>query len=171
MKQSTVFVGLSGGVDSSTAAYLLQRDGYRVVGVYMKNWSQDIASHRCPWRADYLAAKRLAAFLGIDFLLFDFEEQYKHAVVDEMIEAYRRGLTPNPDIWCNQFIKFKLFFEACRQRGADLVATGHYARIDRGRFSCWRVRVILLKDQSYFLYRIEANQFLPQSIISHWVTI
>ena len=153
MKQATVFVGLSGGVDSSMAAYLLQRDGYRVVGVYMKNWSQDIASHHCPWREDYLAAKRLAAFLGIDFLLFDFEEQYKRAVVDEMIEAYRQGLTPNPDIYCNQFIKFKLFFEACCQKGADLVATGHYARLVDSHLSRAQDP---LKDQTYFLYRIEA---------------
>ena len=154
MKAETVFVGLSGGVDSSTAAYLLKRDGFKVVGVYMKNWSQDIGAHHCPWREDYLAAKSLAAFLEIDFLLFDFEKAYKKVVVGEMLEAYRQGLTPNPDINCNQEIKFKLFFDACRERGADLVATGHYARIDRGRLLRG---VDPAKDQSYFLYRIERS--------------
>ena len=155
---TTVFVGLSGGVDSSTAAYLLKRDGFKVVGVYMKNWSQDIGAHHCPWREDYLAAKRLAAFLKIDFRLFDFEEAYKKAVVDEMVEAYRQGLTPNPDISCNQEIKFKLFFDACIEQGADLVVTGHYARVDRGRLL---KGVDPVKDQSYFLYRIERS-VLPQ---------
>ena len=152
MKTETVFVGLSGGVDSSTAAYLLKRSGFKVVGVYMKNWSRDIGGHHCPWREDYLAAKRLSAFLEIDFQIFDFEKAYKKAVVDEMVEAYRRGLTPNPDISCNQEIKFKLFFDACRDRGADLVATGHYARVDGNHL----LRGIdPAKDQSYFLYRIE----------------
>ena len=154
----SVFVGLSGGVDSSTAAYLLKRGGFKVVGVYMKNWSQDIGAHHCPWREDYLAAKRLASFLEIGFHLFDFEEAYKKAVVDEMVEAYRRGLTPNPDISCNQEIKFKLFFDACRDLGADLVATGHYARIARGRLL---KGIDPVKDQSYFLYRIEKS-VLPQ---------
>ncbi|MXW07183.1 MAG: tRNA 2-thiouridine(34) synthase MnmA [Gammaproteobacteria bacterium] len=148
----TVFVGLSGGVDSSTAAQLLLEAGYRVVGVYMKNWSVDIGGYRCPWRDDYLAAKRLAAFLKIEFRSFDFEEQYRRLVVDYMIEEYKRGRTPNPDIRCNQEIKFKLFLKACSDQGADLIATGHYARAAAGRL----LRATdSLKDQTYFLYRID----------------
>ena len=147
----TVFVGLSGGVDSSVAAYLLQRGGWRLVGVYMKNWSTDVGGWRCPWRDDYLAAKRLAAFLGIEFLCLDLESQYKRAVVDATVAAYRRGLTPNPDVICNQRVKFGLFFNACRRRGADMVATGHYARLDGGRLCRAEDPV---KDQTYFLYAV-----------------
>ena len=158
MKGKTVFVGLSGGVDSSVAAYLLKRDGWRVVGVYMKNWSSDVGDWQCPWREDYLAAKRLAAFLDIEFLRLDFERQYKRAVVDEMIAAYRQGLTPNPDALCNQRIKFGLFFNACRRRGADMVSTGHYARLSDGRLCRSRDP---LKDQTYFLYA------LPRRVLPH----
>ena len=148
----TVFVGLSGGVDSSVSAYLLREAGYRVVGVYMKNWSADIGGYRCPWRDDYLAAKRLAAFLRIDFRSFDFQTDYQAAVVDYMIEEYQRGRTPNPDIRCNQEIKFKLFFRTCLEQGADLVATGHYARLKEGRLLRAADPV---KDQTYFLYRLD----------------
>ena len=152
LKKKKVFVGLSGGVDSSTAAYLLLEQGYEVVGVYMKNWSQDIGDYHCPWHQDYLAAKNLAAFLDIEFLVFDFQTQYKHLVVDYMIDEYRRGNTPNPDIKCNQEIKFKLFLETCLKRGADLVATGHYALIKDSKLCRAFDKA---KDQTYFLYRLE----------------
>ena len=118
----------------------------------LKNWSADIGGYRCPWRDDYLDAKRLATFLKIDFLSFDFEEQYKRLVVDYMIEEYKRGRTPNPDIRCNQEVKFKLFLQACLSEGADLVATGHYARVEDGKLLRG---VDSLKDQTYFLYRID----------------
>ena len=108
----TVFVGLSGGVDSSLSACLLKKQGYQVVGVYMKNWTQDIAGYRCPWKEDYLAAKRLAAHLDIEFKTFDFQSQYRNLVVEDMLREYRLGRTPNPDIRCNQFIKFELFLQA-----------------------------------------------------------
>ena len=150
-KKETVFVGLSGGVDSALAAYLLREEGYRVVAVYMKNWTTDIGQHQCPWRTDYLEAKRVAAFLKIEFLEFDFQKEYKKAVVDYMLTEYARGQTPNPDVCCNQTIKFDLFLDRCQKSGADLIATGHYARLHSGQL---KVAADRLKDQTYFLYRL-----------------
>ena len=124
-----VYVGMSGGVDSSLAAALLVEQGYDVTGVYMKNWSQDLPGIKCPWADDLADAKRVAVQLGIDFKVFDFEKDYKHLVVDYMIDAYKNGITPNPDILCNQEVKFKLFLEAAIQDGADHIAMGHYARV------------------------------------------
>lgn len=134
-----VFVGMSGGVDSSLTAALLVEQGYDVTGVYMKNWSQDLPGMKCPWAEDLADAKRVAVQIGIDFRVFDFEKEYKHKVVDHMIEEYKRGRTPNPDIMCNQEVKFKLFFETALEQGADMIATGHYARVQhsdtQSRFS------------------------------------
>lgn len=147
----TVYVGLSGGVDSSVAAALLKDAGYRVVGAYMKNWSQDLPGFTCPWKEDYMDAKRVAVQLGIDFELFDFEQEYQQKVVDYMIEEYKIGRTPNPDIMCNQEIKFKLFFNAAMERGADYIATGHYAKTEKANLY---KATDENKDQSYFLYRV-----------------
>ncbi len=149
-----VYVGMSGGVDSSLTAALLVEAGYDVTGVYMKNWTQDMPGMRCPWADDLADAKRVAVHLGIDFKVFDFENQYRDKVVDYMIDEYKKGRTPNPDIMCNQEIKFKLFLETALEDGADLVATGHYAKTENGR--------LLLaedtnKDQTYFLYRVEKS--------------
>lgn len=127
-----VYVGLSGGVDSSVTAALLKEQGYDVTGVYMKNWSQDLPGFVCPWKEDYQDAKRVAVRLGIPFKMYDFEKEYRHKVVDYMIDGYKAGFTPNPDIMCNQEIKFKLFLEAALEDGADMIATGHYARINPG---------------------------------------
>lgn len=124
-----VFVGMSGGVDSSLSAALLKEQGHEVVGVYMKNWTEDLPGMRCPWADDLADAKRVAVQLGIDFRVFDFENEYKHKVVDYMIEEYKLGRTPNPDIMCNQEVKFKLFLETALEQGADMIATGHYARV------------------------------------------
>ena len=126
-----VYVGMSGGVDSSVTAALLKEQGYDVTGVYMKNWSQDLPGFVCPWKQDYQDAKRVAVQLGIPFKLYDFETQYRQKVVDYMIDEYKAGRTPNPDIMCNQEIKFKLFLQTALEDGADLIATGHYARIFR----------------------------------------
>lgn len=146
-----VYVGLSGGVDSSVTAALLKEQGYDVTGVYMKNWSQDLPGFACPWKEDYQDAKRVAVQLGIDFKMYDFEKEYRHKVVDYMVAEYQAGRTPNPDVMCNQEIKFKLFLETALQDGADFIATGHYARTDHGRLLTAKN---LDKDQTYFLYRV-----------------
>lgn len=148
---SSVYVGMSGGVDSSLTAALLVEAGHDVTGVYMKNWTQDLPGMRCPWADDLADAKRVAVHLGIDFKVFDFEKEYKQKVVDYMIAEYTAGRTPNPDIMCNQEIKFKLFLDTALEDGAEYVATGHYARTKNGE--------LLLaedanKDQTYFLYRV-----------------
>lgn len=165
-----VYVGLSGGVDSSVTAALLKEQGYDVTGVFMKNWSQDLPGFECPWKQDYQDAKRVAVQLGIDFKMYDFETQYRQKVVDYMIAEYQGGRTPNPDIMCNQEVKFRLFLDTALEDGADMIATGHYARIEKsheprvmsqeGAGAPELERAKLLagvdanKDQSYFLYRV-----------------
>jgi len=146
-----VYVGMSGGVDSSLTAALLKEQGNDVTGVYMKNWTQDFEGFECPWKEDYQDAKRVATQLGIEFKVFDFEKQYKHKVVDYMIDEFRSGRTPNPDVMCNQEIKFKLFLETAIEDGADMIATGHYARIKSNQLYTAKNKP---KDQTYFLYRV-----------------
>lgn len=155
-----VFLGMSGGVDSAVSAYLLQQQGHEVIGVYMKNWSKNLPGMKCPWAEDLADAKRVAVKLGIDFRVFDFEKEYKQKVVDYMLEEYQKGNTPNPDIMCNQEIKFKLFADTAFEQGAEAIATGHYARTDG--------RALLRakddnKDQTYFLYRISEG-IIPKVI-------
>ena len=150
----TVYVGMSGGVDSSVSALLLKEQGYNVVGIYMKNWSKDLPGMKCPWANDLADAKRVAVKLGIDFIVWDFEDAYREKVVEYMLDEFKKGNTPNPDIMCNQEIKFKLFYEKAMEAGADYIATGHYARIIDSKLA----RAIdENKDQTYFLYRISKD--------------
>ncbi len=151
---------MSGGVDSAVSAYLLQQRGYDVVGVYMKNWSKNLPGMKCPWAEDLADAKRVAVKLGIDFRVFDFEQEYKQKVVDYMLAEYQKGNTPNPDIMCNQEIKFKLFADTAFEQGAEMIATGHYARTDgKSLLRAFDEN----KDQTYFLYRISEN-IIPKVI-------
>lgn len=149
-----VFVGMSGGVDSSVAASLLVEQGHNVTGVYMKNWAEDLPGMQCPWAEDVADAKRVAVGLGIDFRVFDFQKEYKQRVVDEMVAQYKLGRTPNPDIMCNQEVKFKLFLETALEQGAEMIATGHYARTRGGELL---QAVDTDKDQTYFLSRVTSG--------------
>jgi tRNA-specific 2-thiouridylase len=149
-----VYIGMSGGVDSSLTAALLKEQGYDVTGVYMKNWSQDMPGFVCPWKEDYQDAKRVATQLDVPFKMYDFETEYRQKVVNYMIDEYKAGRTPNPDIMCNQEIKFKLFLNTALEDGADMIATGHYARIKDSRLL---TGLDTNKDQSYFLYRVEKS--------------
>ncbi len=149
-----VVVGMSGGVDSSLTAALLVEQGHDVTGVYMKNWSQDLPGMKCPWADDLADAKRVAVQLGIDFEVYDFEREYKQRVVDYMVAEYQAGRTPNPDIMCNQEVKFRLFLDTALERGAQMIATGHYARVQDGRLLRAHDSD---KDQTYFLYRVTSE--------------
>ncbi len=150
-----IFVGMSGGVDSSVTALLLKQSGYDVTGVYMKNWTKDLPGFDCPWQEDFNDAKRVATQLNIPFKVYDFETKYRSKVVDYMLEGYKSGLTPNPDIMCNQEIKFKLFLDLAISQGADKIATGHYAKIvSKNSKNRLQMAKDKNKDQTYFLYRI-----------------
>lgn len=174
IKKKTVFVGLSGGVDSAVSAKLLIEKGYEVAGVFIKTWHPDFIE--CNEEEERRDAMRVAAYLGIPFLSFDFEEEYKKGVADYMIEEYKKGRTPNPDVMCNKEVKFKAFLDKAVSMGADFVATGHYAqrKSDSKFFSGPRKKSpdrsknllshFLLKgkdpskDQSYFLWTLNQEQ-------------
>jgi tRNA-specific 2-thiouridylase len=166
ISKKTVFVGMSGGVDSSVAAFLLKKKGYDVVGVFMRCYNIDGCAEK-----DAEDARRVAEHIGIPFYVWDFEEEYKRKVMDYMIEGYRNGITPNPDVMCNKEVKFGLFLEKALAAGADYVATGHYVRIKRTVSSSPRRRpgstlpeyslfeaVDKNKDQSYFLWTLTQDQ-------------
>jgi tRNA-specific 2-thiouridylase len=145
---------MSGGVDSSVTSALLKQRGYAVTGVFMKNWTKDLPGHYCSWQEDYQDAKRVAVQLDIPFKVYDFETKYRQKVVDYMVREYKAGHTPNPDVVCNQEIKFKLFLETALKDGADLIATGHYARVKSSKLFAG---LDPIKDQSYFLYRVSSE--------------
>jgi tRNA-specific 2-thiouridylase len=157
-----VVIGLSGGVDSSVAAYLLIQRGYEVIGIFMRNWHDESVtiSDECPWIEDSNDALLVAEHLGIPFQVIDLSEAYKSRIVDYMFDEYQRGRTPNPDVLCNREIKFDVFLEAALQLGADYVATGHYCRKaenNDGTFSLL-AGIDKTKDQSYFLCQITQYQ-------------
>ncbi|MDD5152470.1 MAG: tRNA 2-thiouridine(34) synthase MnmA [Candidatus Pacebacteria bacterium] len=150
-----VFVAMSGGVDSSVTATLLQRQGYDVTGVFMKVWHPSFLP--CTWREERLDAMRVSAHLGIPLLTWDFEREYKEKVADYMISEYKAGRTPNPDVMCNKEIKFGAFFRRAIKEGANFVATGHYAEVRKnkktGLYEMF-ASIDETKDQSYFLWTL-----------------
>lgn len=160
-----VVVGLSGGVDSSVAAYLLKEQGYEVIGLFMKNWHDDSVtiSNECPWLEDSNDALLVAEKLGIPFQTVDLSEQYKEKIVDYMFNEYKQGRTPNPDVLCNREIKFDVFMKIALSLGADFVATGHYCRKGTVEVDGTLVYQLLAgkddnKDQSYFLCQLSQEQ-------------
>ncbi len=163
--KGVVVVGLSGGVDSSVAAYLLKEQGYQVIGLFMKNWHDDTVtiSDECPWLQDSNDALLVADKLGIPFQTIDLSEQYKARIVDYMFAEYEKGRTPNPDVLCNREIKFDVFLDAAMSLGADYVATGHYCRKSSTEVNGEVVHKLLAgkddnKDQSYFLCQLSQAQ-------------
>lgn len=160
-----VVVGLSGGVDSSVAAYLLKEQGYEVIGLFMKNWHDDTVtiSNECPWLEDSNDALLVAEKLGIPFQTVDLSEQYRERIVDYMFNEYEQGRTPNPDVLCNREIKFDVFMKIALSLGADYVATGHYCRKGTIEKDGKEVYQLLAgidgnKDQSYFLCQLSQEQ-------------
>ena len=162
--KTRVVVAMSGGVDSSVAAYLLKKDGYDVLGVFMKNWHDTnvTISKECPWLEDSYDAMLVAEKLSIPFQVIDLSKDYKKKIVDYMFEEYKNGRTPNPDILCNREIKFNLFLDIAIKLGADYIATGHYAQVTESKTSNESLFHLKSgkdksKDQSYFLCQL--NQF------------
>ncbi len=160
-----VIVGLSGGVDSSVAAYLLKQQGYEVIGLFMKNWHDDSVtiSDECPWLDDSNDAMLVAEKLGIPFQTVDLSKQYKKRIVDYMFNEYERGRTPNPDVLCNREIKFDVFMKIAMELGADYIATGHYCRKSSFEKDGKNIFQLLAgkdsnKDQSYFLCQLSQEQ-------------
>ena len=156
-----ILLAMSGGVDSSVAALLLKKQGYEVIGAFMVNWSdtKNKITGECSWREERRIAMKIAAKLEIKFITLNFEEEYKKDVVEVMFKNYQKGITPNPDIDCNDKIKFPLLIREAKKLGCDFVATGHYAKIknNKGKYELLRAKDEL-KDQSYFLYRIKQNE-------------
>jgi len=167
-KDKKVYVGMSGGVDSSVSALLLKKAGYDVTGVFIKVWQPEF--FECTWRQDRLDAMRVCAKLDMPFITLNLEKEYKKEVVDYMIEEYKLGRTPNPDVMCNKYVKFGGFFDWAMKQGVDFVATGHYARVLGGSTSNLDLEVeppsryqLLVgedknKDQSYFLWTLTQKQ-------------
>ncbi len=165
-----VLVAMSGGVDSSVAAALLKKEGYEVMGGFMKNFSSEswhgVIDYDCPWEADFDDVKKVCEVLKIPFRSFNFEKEYKNKVIEYFFKEYKAGRTPNPDIMCNKEIKFKIFLDKARDLGFDYIATGHYIRLRR-KFPISNSQFPIFellkgkdpkKDQSYFLYTLNQKQ-------------
>lgn len=153
VKKQKVFVGMSGGVDSSVSAALLKKAGYDVTGVFIRVWEPE--GIKCTWREDRRDAMRVAAILNIPFVTIDLSKEYKKEVVDYMVREYKAGRTPNPDVMCNKAVKFGAFYNWAMAQGADFVATGHYAQTKDGRLLNAKDQE---KDQTYFLWTLTGEQ-------------
>src|SRR5215471_18400315 len=157
-----IVLGLSGGVDSSVAALLLKREGHEVVGVFMKNWEDDDTDEYCTSRQDLVDAAAVADVVGIEIDAVNFAREYRERVFAHFLEEYRAGRTPNPDVLCNNEIKFKAFLDHARALGAEAIATGHYARLRRNDEHVELLRAIdASKDQTYFLHQLTQEQLGP----------
>ena len=160
-----VVLGMSGGVDSSVAAWLLKRQGYEVIGVFMKNWEDDDTEEYCTSRADLVDAASVAHVVGIELEAVNFAAEYRDRVFAHFLREYQAGRTPNPDVLCNSEIKFSAFLDYALRLGADHVATGHYARVRRAAGDPAHVELVKAvddtKDQSYFLHRLTQRQLAP----------
>src|SRR3954462_7938549 len=159
MARKKVVIGMSGGVDSSVAAWLLKEQGYEVVGLFMKNWEDDDDSEYCSSNEDFVDAAAVADVVGVDIEAVNFAAEYKDRVFAEFLREYQAGRTPNPDVLCNAEIKFKAFLDHAMRLGAEKIATGHYARV-RERDGSFELLKGLdeTKDQSYFLHRLTQEQ-------------
>src|SRR5918993_1904680 len=159
MSRKKVVIGMSGGVDSSVAAWMLKEQGYEVIGLFMKNWEDDDDSEFCSSRQDWIDAASVADVVGVDIEHVNFASEYKYRVFAEFLREYQAGRTPNPDVLCNAEIKFKAFLDHAMRLGAEKIATGHYARVREraGRFELLK-GLDPLKDQSYFLHRLNQAQ-------------
>src|SRR3989344_4112622 len=165
-KKPKVFMGVSGGVDSSLSLALLKKKGYEVTGVFLKVWHPEWLP--CDWKEERRSAMRVCATLDVPFLTINCEKEYKKDVVDYMIREYSSGRVPNPDVFCNKYVKFGVFLKKALEMGADYIATGHYARVERrstkyeerNRDSYFVLRESIdpNKDQSYFLYTLTQGQ-------------
>ncbi len=145
-----IFVAISGGVDSAVSAFLLNQEGYDITGVFIKTWQPDYIE--CTWKQDRLDAMRVCAQLDIPFVTLDLESEYKRYVIDYLLDEYKNNRVPNPDIFCNRYIKFGAFYDYAVVNGADYIATGHYAQIQDGKLICAKDKN---KDQTYFLYQVK----------------
>ena len=154
-----IVIGLSGGVDSAVSAYLLKKAGHEVIGIFMKNWEDDDDSEYCSSRQDFLDAASVADVIGIEIEHVNFAADYKDRVFASFLREYQAGRTPNPDVLCNAEIKFKAFLDHAMARGAEKIATGHYARVRQlGQHVQLLKGLDPLKDQSYFLHRLQQHQ-------------
>ncbi|MET0204628.1 MAG: tRNA 2-thiouridine(34) synthase MnmA [Casimicrobiaceae bacterium] len=164
-RRERVIVGMSGGVDSSVAAWMLKQQGFEVVGVFMKNWEDDDTDLHCTSREDLIDAAAVADVLGIELEAVNFAAEYRERVFTQFLREYEAGRTPNPDVLCNSEIKFRAFLDHALALGADRIATGHYARVRRASGTADRVELLKAadagKDQSYFLHRLTQAQLAP----------
>ena len=158
-----ILAAISGGVDSSVAAALLLEQGHEVVGAYMKNWTNEEGlPGDCPWEQDIIDARSVCDHLGIEFRILSLTDQYRERVVDYLLDGYRNGVTPNPDVMCNREMKFGIFLDFARDQGFDKIATGHYARIRENEDGSSDIlRGAKGKDQTYFLAMLEQHQIRP----------
>ena len=164
-RRQRVVVGLSGGVDSAVAAWMLKQQGFEVIGVFMKNWEDDDTDEYCTSREDLVDAAAVADVLGIELEAVNFAAEYRERVFAHFLREYEAGRTPNPDVLCNSEIKFSAFLDYAQRLAADHIATGHYARVRRAASDPARVELLkaadATKDQSYFLHRLTQRQLAP----------